>query len=349
MPIRLEALQMAAKRKPADPLAELPTQDEIDLDTFLDEIGPRASIVEVFEMRRDGSRPHLDRVTMDTIQEDVYGYLRNLNGSGKYLLLFKGSDRRVQTSKVVEVSRGGGPAGPAIAPTVHPVQTPAAATNGTDPVVLLLREQLAQQQAMLTTLMASMKGPDLTPLVAAMNANRSDPAAMLGAVVAAFTALKDTNADNSDWVGKAKNVLQLAKELQSGGESSEGWSVVREAIPMVTAAIAGGGQPGAQSPIAPPGNPNGHADAQVRAGLAYLKPKILAGMMPVELAFDWIRFNMDNPQWRPLVEKAVNKGLPGIIEFDPELGNEPYKTWFGKLVTMIETQIKQENEGDEQT
>src|SRR5262249_30152665 len=80
-----------------------PSQEAEDFFTVLDEIGPGTSHIEIFRMNRDGSRGHVDRVTLQALQEDVYGFLRETYGPGKYLLTFKGQDRRYRGSKVLQV------------------------------------------------------------------------------------------------------------------------------------------------------------------------------------------------------------------------------------------------------
>jgi hypothetical protein len=148
---------MPAKKPPQEPLLpiEPPDDDEqIDLDLydFLGSLGPGIASIDVFRMNRDGSRPHVDRITMDAIREDVYSYLRSL-GAGKYLLQFMDANRRYKKSKVIEVADKGTPAPAA---PVH---------NGSNDTLGFLREQLAQQQTLLLALIGNMgqnRGPDLS-------------------------------------------------------------------------------------------------------------------------------------------------------------------------------------------
>ena len=151
----------------------LPDEAEEDLYTFMEEVGPNISTVDIFRLNKDGSRPHVDRATLDAIKEDVYGYLRTL-GPAKYLLQFKSADRMIRKTKVIEVAGGVTPNG---------VQ---ATQAGAFDHVGFLREQMAQQQTLLLALISNMgkgsampdlsflsgvlKPPDMMPMVTLMTA-----------------------------------------------------------------------------------------------------------------------------------------------------------------------------------
>lgn len=346
---------MARRSKPAEPPEDFVTPDDIDLETFLDEIGPSASIVEIFEMKRDGSRPHLDRVTMDTIREDVFGYLRQLNGPGKYLLLFKGANRAIQKSKVVEVGRGA----PAVQPIAQPAPILPAVNPGVDVQVQLLREQIAQQNRVIETMISNQKGPDVGALLTGISnlipkAPAENP--MMTTVVTAL--LK--NIGGGDVTTQAHKLLELARDLNGGSEKDDSFTgVLRDAAPAIVGALVGkqqqpnGNGNGAHNPAAPARNvtprPAGAAavpDA-VRAGLDYIKPKIMANMMPVDLAFDIVRFQADKPEYAPIIRKAIDEGIDGVISLDPDIAADPYRAWFTELVRMIQEAHAAEQSDDD--
>lgn len=101
---------MPAKKKEAEDagLFDMPTIEEMELQDFLEEVGPSTSVIHVLRMKPDGSRPQCGKTTMDQIREDPWEFLRTTYGPGKYMLMFRGSDRRIHGGKVLEVE---GPAG----------------------------------------------------------------------------------------------------------------------------------------------------------------------------------------------------------------------------------------------
>ena len=88
---------MARSKKVAEELEfPEPSREDFDLEEFLDTVGPGTSVIDIFRVKTDGSTPRVGRVTLDVLQEDVYGYLAETFGTGKYDLQFKGSDKRIK-------------------------------------------------------------------------------------------------------------------------------------------------------------------------------------------------------------------------------------------------------------
>jgi hypothetical protein len=329
-----------------------------DVQDFLDEIGPNVSICEIFEMKINGSRPHVDRVEFATFREDPYGYLRNLGAPAKYLIQFKDSGRSFKKHKIMEVSaakNGGSP------PVSLGATTPVA-----DSTVALLREQNAQYMTMISQLIASQKGPDVGTLLAGLGAlmPKTDN-------VILQTLLPLLVDKKPDVLGQVRNVMEIAREFGGGSDKESGsWGdVLKEAIPPLiqliprpglAPAMMPAGDPGAMAPqvISIPaggsaaengGAMNGTPDlaAQVHETLAYLKPKIYAEVLPFQFAFEWIKTNAADPQWRPLIDLARAEGLAGFIKYDPELDKEPYKSWFTNLIGWINNPPPAEEDEEE--
>lgn len=141
--------------------------------------------------------------------------------------------------------------------------------------------------------------------------------------------------------------LELGRKTDGG---SGDWKSMlidagREVLPTVAAAVAAHGK----QPI-PPGmlpnviHTNGNPpipvpiqptmDVLVKAGLQYMKPRILAGM-PYDLALEWITTNANDPTYQPIVNFAMAKTFDDLVLLDPEIANEPYKTWFSNVLTGI--------------
>jgi len=328
------------------------TQDELDLFTFLDEIGPSAAVVEIFQMRRDGSRPHCERVTMDVLREDVYEYLRANFGAGKYLLQFKSADRRIIKSKVVEVAARASQA---------PAANGAAATAGDDKHTQFMREQMAHQQTLLTALIGGLAQRPIPDI------KLPDPAAMLTAVCAAFATIRGEQPKDADWLSKVKTVIEIANDLKTDPKDDSWPGIVRDGVKEVVGAFRGqpAALPAATIPATasamfqptPAPNPapapaetasGGHSfQDMLRVALEYLKQKAKLGKDP-EIYVEWI---FDNPEEEPCaaIRAAVEQGatVEHLLRFDPEISQNPgHVLWFRKLHSGIVQTIADENTSD---
>lgn len=141
--------------------------------------------------------------------------------------------------------------------------------------------------------------------------------------------------------------LQLGRGVEGGGD----WKTMlieagREVLPTVAAAVAAHGkQPVSDMFRNPQIPPNGSAktqpepqpqptDAMIKAGIAYMKPRIRAGMDYV-LALDWITNNANDPTYEPFINFAMSKTFDDLVAMDSDLANEPYKTWFTNVLAGI--------------
>jgi hypothetical protein len=332
--------------------------DQADLDflDFMEAIDHSVSVVEILQMNKDGSRPHVDRVTIDVIRDDVYGYLRQTWGPGKYLLIFKNAARKITNNRVVEV--GGKP----------PAATPSNNGNSTS-TETFLREQQAQQQTLILALIGAMKPPDLSFLANVLKP--PDTTAMFTAIAGAVGTLRG-KPDNEDWLVKAKTIIELAQDLRpDGGKDDNPWTVAREVGGRLIEAVAGGAvaAPAAvparvlppstavNPPAAPaqPGGPQMLTPEQSRAalfeGLAYLKQKATRGSDP-EHYVEHIMDNEDTFPWCAVMIGAVEQGatFEQLLSLDPEIGNSPQlSAWFRKLFDELRTEIFNNGDSGRQT
>jgi hypothetical protein len=345
-------LATKARKKPAaekNPVAALldnmmPDDAEEDLYTFLDEVGTGISTVDIFRLNKDGSRPHVDRVTLDALKDDVYGYLRTL-GAAKYLLQFKSADRLIRKSKVIEVAGAVSPNG--VAPQ------PAGASDH----VTFLREQMAQQQTLLLALISNLgnkgSGPDLSFLSGVLKPPDMMPMVTL---MAAMIGKKDEGSG----LALAQTIVKMSRDLApEGGRGDDSWlSVIKDVGGKVVDNIGGAfrqpGQPAALlpagSPIPPaaPARPVVQADpgpvggnpivtrenfaAYLGQALIYLKTKAAANK-DVETIADYIVENSEEPQWTAVLG-VIEQGatFENLLQFDPEIGQAPQlRAWFEKL------------------
>lgn len=319
----------------------MPDDSEEDLYTFLDEVGPNISTVDIFRLNKDGSRPHVDRVTLDAIKEDVYGYLHGI-GAGKYLLQFKSADRLIRRTKVIEVA---GPTG--VVPGA--AAAPAAGLEH----VQFLREQMAQQQTLLLALIGNLGkggGPDLSFLSGVLKPPDMTP------VVTLMTAMLGRK-DDGGGLAMAKTIVELSRDLAPDGGREDSWlSVAKDVGGRVVDTIGVAlRQPSATPPLLPPapaaaivpppparpangatisknGSPlvtrENFAD-YIRQGLTYLKEKARTNK-DVEVIADFVIENNDEPQWTAILG-AIEQGATyeNLLQFDPEIATTPtLRAWF---------------------
>lgn len=330
------------------------TNSELDIEEFLEEWAPGTAVVEIYEKKKDGSRPHLERVGIEILREDLYGYLRENFGSGKFNLQFKDANRRIRKSIICDV---GGP-------------------RRTEPASQRPQEGETFSEKMILALIASQKPPDFGAMFAGMAAvmgaiiNGSkpsgpptDPATMLQAVSSTFASLKAaTGTGNS--VKEAIELIAAAKELGGGNDGGDTWpGLIKDVGVRVLDVLRpsngnGGSQPNAP-PVVIPHNP-APLPAVASAGsgpqpneaespdmllqrwlqtqIAFLKAKALAGK-DVEFWVDYAFENQDEPGYAAIFE-AMRRGVTfdHVLQFDPEIAANPIlKTWFKTFYDEIHT------------
>lgn len=337
-----------ARRKPVteDDETEPITQEDIDFFDFTEEIGPQISSIDIFKINKDGSRPQCERVTVDVLKADPYEYLRATWGAGKYWLQFKGADRRVKSSKTIDV-----------AARVDAPQNGHGQPNGPDKSADMLREHLQfmqQQNAKQETMLMGL----ITALAGRPQPTAPDPSAMLTAVVTSFATLKNAAAP-PDPLAQIKPVIELVKELQpeaSGGDSWAGVArdvgkgllevfakpsgqpvVIQPAMPMATmqpiparivpAEVAT--SPGARENPPVSTDPNASRQHWLRVGIDYLKQKSALAKDP-ENYVDWALDNLEEPPCGA-IHATIREGatIEHLLAFDPEIAQNPaHVQWF---------------------
>lgn len=123
--------------------------------------------------------------------------------------------------------------------------------------------------------------------------------------------------------------LDLGKDTGGGGDwKSDLVRVVREAVPAIAPAIASGAlmnkngqQPGA-TPI------NESEAVLLQQGIAKLKKMVLMNVDP-DLVVDWIQSNAE--EYKHILSRIVRVDFAQFCSIDPEIGTEPYVTWFKQV------------------
>lgn len=324
------------------------TSSELDIEDFLDEWAPGTSVVEIFELRRDGSRPHMERVAMDILKEDLYGYLREHFGPAKYMLQFKDAARRIR--KCLNVDVGGQKQN--LAGSI-----PLPQSSFMEQMVLAMIA--AQKPAPPLDVAAMMAG--IAAMVAALKpAPATDPAAMLTAMAATFQQLKPPSEGG---VKQALDLIAAAKDLVPGGSTDDSWpGLIKEGVTAVAQVFGKQTQPAngnsAPVPRIPPGAQLAEAQPSVKtetasknqdqilqewltAQLAFLKTKAKAGKDP-DFWVDYVLENEEEPGNAAILE-ALRRGatFQHLLNFDPEISNNPVLAgWFQKFYEALHADLQ---------
>ncbi len=91
------------------------------------------------------------------------------------------------------------------------------------------------------------------------------------------------------------------------------------------------------------------AAAMMKQGIDWLKPKIIGGMN-TDLAASWVIQNANDPLCQQLLSHAIRGDITTFIEIDPEIANEPYRSWFFNAIQQLKewyaAQTTVENDSD---
>ena len=154
--------------------------------------------------------------------------------------------------------------------------------------------------------------------------------------------------------GKQESAMETFIKGLEFGQSSSGqtdWKTdlirtAKDALPHVTEAITAmrGG-----NPTPHPNNGNGQPVAMppehiIKAGLEYLKKKAIAGKDP-ELILDWVVNNAE--EYQEFLNVVLNTEFADIVKLDPEIGNEPYLSWFRSVFDGLRREFIESNSVDE--
>ncbi len=338
-------------RRPAkreEDFLDLPTTSEMAIEDFLDEWAPQTAVVEIYRRKDDGSLPHVKRVGIEILKVDLYGYLRDKFGNGKYVLQFKDSGRKILKSLTVDVEG---------AALTLPNGNGVGNGGGTfhEQLILALIAGMRPAPAPAFDMGAIMQG--IGTMIAALKpAPSGDPATMLAAMAATFKELKPPE-DNVD---KALSIISKAKELVPGGDKDDSWpGLIKEGVAAVASALKPNGQPATPArPAIPPGaepyrppavqlpatteNPPVEKTSDellmewVTAQIGFLKIKAKAGK-DVDFWIDYIFENQEEPGNAAILE-VMRRGatFQHLLTFDPEIGKDPHLTaWFTKLYDAL--------------
>lgn len=125
----------------------------------------------------------------------------------------------------------------------------------------------------------------------------------------------------------------------NGGKVNADWkaeliSGVKEIAPAALQIIASRQQPvavadGGTTPMLP-----ATPQETIKTQIQWIKGQVIAGMN-VDLAVEWLTQNARNPEYHSLLSLAIQGTIDNFIEYDAEVANEPYRTWFTNAITQI--------------
>lgn len=371
-----------ARPKKTPPLSDFldapATKEELELDEFLEEIGPSTAVIHILRMKPDGSRPQLGKTTMEQLREDPWEFLRASYGAGKYMLLFKGSDRRIAGSKMFEVE----------GVSATPAATPATNGNGSQfnglfppemsfqDKMLMMRFFMPEKPAIdFGAIMAGM-GAMMTALRPVEGAKPADPMEMFKTAMSLFQGI---NKPEKSSIEQLREVAGVIKEFSGDSKESSavdspwgmvteiGKQVVDKIGPAFTGMMAPGGpaarsvqaippQPGrgpavaalpaVGGPATAPNPPAASVEENIQRWLstqiAYLKEKAKAGKDP-GFWIDFVFENAEEPGCQALLY-TMRRGatFENLLEFDPEIAQNPQiSLWFKEVFEGVRAGLLQ--------
>lgn len=197
-----------------------------------------------------------------------------------------------------------------------PLTNVPATINGNGELAML-REELSFQRNMVTQMINGL-------FQSKINGN-GDQLSMLE-MVQVMQGLKDLGGK-----GGSSPVDLLIKGMELGAKTNGGgdWktdliATAKEVLPPIANSIAQARQPqGTTRMIQTTTTP---ADV-LKQGIAWIKTKILTGMQP-DLAVGMLVQFANDPQYQPILATAIQGDINTFISIDPEIANEPYRSWF---------------------
>ena len=270
-------------------------------------------------MKSDGSRPQLGKTTMDSIREDPWEYIRSTYGAGKYMLLFRGSDRRIHGSKMLEVE--GIPGAPAGGSASNGNGGPAAPEEKLpfhDRLLLYSMIRPATPAIDMGGLMAGMAA--MMTAIKPSEAKQADPVEVFKIISALYGDMKKKE-EPKDYLTQLREVAGVIKEFSGdGGKEDSMWGaitsigkdVIEKAAPIL------GQVAGARAPMMP-----GPAAPMVRPA----PPMIPAGASPGQ---------------SPLPAGTVVAGAPGPGPTPAANPNaeENLRKWLGAQIALFKVKAR---------
>ncbi len=327
-----------------DELEGLPPVEDFDLEEFLETVGPGTSVIDIFRVKSDGSTPRVGRVTLDVLREDVYGYLAETFGTGKYDLQFKGPDKRFRAQKRLAVEAPGPP------PPIHYANGNGNGNGG------------GAERELMLALIATLRPPppiDIGSLLQGLAAMKPaapppppDPTAMFSAILTAVTAVKGSDDGGLDKFSKMVSIVKDMMPEAKGEENlyTAGKEIARELIgkfagPSTPATPVNAPLQPLDAASPPPALPPSALTEEtlnrwIVMQLSFLKEKAKQDKDPSFFA-EYILDNGEEPGCAA-VQVAMQRGVTFemICEFDADIKSNPQiNLWFRRLYDDLHAEL----------
>lgn len=296
--------------------------DDTPIDEVFDSFGEEPFLMKVYKITPTGSSfvfSSTEKPNSSTFESSIQ---ERCPSGGKFVVRFYKNNRIIEPSRHIEIEP-------------RPIATNPNTSNMESIYAMQVKMLSDQLMTMQNMVMAFIGRPTpvtqqtpMSELVAAMTAmhgiqpTKSDPVDL---ILKGMEIGSKTNGASPDWkselIHTAKDVLAPVAEIVAQYKMQP--SVVSNPsnnVPQIEERTANG----MKIPT-----------LLIKSGLASLKPKILSGMLEPGLAVDWILANATDAMYQPFLAVALQGDINTFIQIDPELANEPYRTWVETTINML--------------
>ncbi|MCK9570737.1 hypothetical protein M0R72_17440 [Candidatus Pacearchaeota archaeon] len=319
-------------------IQQLPETEEVsdELIEFLSNIGDDDVQIKVYK-NANGSQSYCFTANPSTLSEDS---IRQSYGGGRYILKALRNGKYLKGGcKVLNLLEPITPLPQAIPQTLQ-------INPGGNAELEMMKENMRQQNMLLIELIKAngqqkSSLADMIPILQFLQSSQPkapDTSSTMSGIMEFMSKAVDIARDmvnpekEESWPG------MIGKALENLGPMIGGIMAARQGAPLqIPERTAAGGQ-GAGLTVGEGEGENmkvpAGQEAILRQTIAYLKKRAIAGKDPA-LMVDWIVDNLDDPMYRSLGVTFINLPYEVLIKADAELAMEPYKKWFGDLISML--------------
>jgi hypothetical protein len=298
--------------------------DAAELAEFLNNLGGSANRVKIFKIE-NGERAYCGSAELSVVNEDYI--LKNYRG-GKYLIMatlngqyVKGGSRQITIYE----------------PPVDPFDLrPKAVDNSMDGQIAILQDQIRRQHEMLLQVMQAGQGKQ--PSIGEVISIVRDMQAM--------TKPPDMMAVLPSLMGLFKDTMELARETAGVSDGKTDWMALigkaMDKLPAIVGQIAMSRMTNPAAGAVPVAtaeeSQSMKLETMLKRGIEFLKEKAIKNKDP-ELQADLILDNFDDPQYRILGTQLMNMPFEDFGKLDPEILNEPLRSWFLQVYNRLKEGI----------
>lgn len=323
--------------KTIDIEAEEVTQENPEINElmdYLEGISTSANLVKIYKIT-EGRKAYCGQTEPGALNEDAI--LQKWGGGSYYLIAFNNGRFVAGGTRRIELYE------PPADAFKNRMQQPDN-NGGNNGQLMILQEQINRQHEMMLKLLEAGQKPqmsmgDIVGMMRDMQAMAPKPPDM-GAMIAPVL----------DLFGKT---MDMARDSVGGESGKNSWfglaSSAMEKLPLIVGqmAAARGGAPIQNPPETQPdaegGDMNFIQKRIVAGGISWLKEKAKAGKS-IESIADFLLDNIDDRTFGPAAMSIINSPFEDIGKVDPEILQEPLRTWFKSLYDELQRAINENNE-----